>query len=77
MKPFRMTEAPSPQTQKTTEAAPDPAPGTKVVHSRETGQPLPTPSELQARQHGHSNPIPWPQAGGPDDRKSPMKFGSK
>jgi len=72
-KPFRITSpaAPAPRA----EESATPAPGKGIVTSRDTGSPLPTPSDLQSRYHGHSTPIDWPPAGGPDDRKKPMKLG--
>jgi hypothetical protein len=75
MKPFHIPPQPTAPTTKSAEPSPVPAPGTKVANARDTGNPLPTPSNLDARQHGHSTEIPWGPAGGPDDRKSPMKFG--
>lgn len=70
-KPFKTAGAPSKQGQEGEKAHP-PA-GVPIVQSLKTGRPLPDAKDSPPALHGHSAPIPWPAAGGPDDAHKPFK----
>lgn len=73
-KPFRTSPATKGQTHNGGEKA-SPIPGKHVVRSRETGEPLPSPSDLPAGVgRCYSPPIPWPPEGEQAARK-PFKIG--
>jgi hypothetical protein len=72
-KPFKVTGGDGQQ--KSAEEQLAAPPGTGIVSALKSGQPLATPSQevIEGRSHGHSPRIPWPPAGGPDDKK-PFKI---
>jgi len=64
-KPFKnVSGGPGTGPQKSAEESAAPAPGTGILNSQKTGNPLSTPSEqvVEGRAHGHSPRIPWPPA---------------
>lgn len=60
-KPYKIT-SPAAPAKPASEAAAPPA-GALIVGSRNTGNPLPTAADFEARRQGHTPAIPWPPAG--------------
>ena len=68
-KPFKVNNPPLKNENETRPVA-SPPPGKQIVHSRQSGDPLP-PSGTDGVDHPPE--IKWPPAGGPDDAHKPFK----